>query len=70
MTLNFGMDIVNDTKLLIFYISRSKVKGQGQKSEKICLFKPLLTTGGQPVSDRDWVGSGRVPLAACQHFLA
>ena len=36
--MNFGMDIVINPKLLIFFISRSKVIGQGHKYGKICLF--------------------------------
>ena len=34
----FGMEVGPDGGPLIFYISRSKVKGQGQISMKICLF--------------------------------
>ena len=68
--MNFGTDIGLDGNLCLFYISGSKVKGQGHKSGKICYFEPFLATGGRHGSDRDWVGSGGVLLAACQLFLA
>ncbi len=69
-TLIFGMDIGLDGRLLIFFKSRSKVKGHGQKSGKMCLFESFLATEGQLGSGWDRVGSCWVPLAACQIFLA
>ena len=43
---------------------RSKVKGQGHKSEEICLFEPLFTTGRQLGSDRD------VTIVQCTMLVA
>ena len=59
----------NEPKLLIFYISRSKVKGQGHKSGIKCLFEPFLINRGRHEADGGWVGSGGVLLAACQLFF-
>ncbi len=47
-----------------------KVKGQGQKSTKNCLFGPILGTEVRYGSDQDQGGSGGLLLAACQLILA
>ncbi len=48
----FGTMIGLQGKLLIFYKSRSKVKGQGQKSGKIVFFQQFLATGSVFASGR------------------
>ncbi len=66
----FGMWVCLCGRMLIFDKSGSKVKGQGQKSTKNCLFGPILGTDVRYGSEQDQGGSGGVPLAACQLILA
>ena len=65
----FCMQVGLGPIMFIFCKSRSKVKGHGQKSGKMCLFEPFLTTGGQHGSHREWLGSAQVLLAAYQFFF-
>ena len=64
------MDIDIDPKLLIFGVSRSRVKGQGQNSGQNCLSQPFLISASQLGAHSDSKESGWVLLAACQMFLA
>ncbi len=66
MTLIFCMSTGSGSKRPIFCESRSKVKGQGPKSGKMCLFEPFFSKVSQHWSGRD----GWVLLATCQFFLA
>ncbi len=47
IALIFCMSVGFGRERPIFGKSRSKVKGQGLKSEKMCLFEPFFATGGQ-----------------------
>ena len=66
----FGKWVDIDDRMPIFGKSRSKVKGQGQKSTKNLFLQRLLVTGARFWSIQDRRGSGEVPLAACQLILA
>ncbi len=68
--LNFGMKMGLKYGLTLFGQSGSKVKGQGPKSMKRCLSRPLLVTGAMCGTIQDQGGSGGVLLAACQLILA
>ena len=56
--------------MLIFWFFGSKVKGQGKKSIKICLFWADFGQGAMCGAIQDQRGSGGVLLAGCQLILA
>ena len=66
----FGTKVCLYYGMLIFGKLGTKVKGQGKKSMKICLFGPILVIGLNSGYIEGRGVSGWVLLAACQLFLA